>query len=217
MENASRPATGDGTSGPVIERSRSDLTDELLGAVRKLALDLHPKGDRIRHLGLGDDLDEAFGFDSIGRAKLVLRLERLFDVHLPDELRASAQTPNDLLNALVRAEARVTECRPMTKTVIDTGTVEPVPDRTETLTDVLAWHVERHPDRPHILLSNGDEEEPPITYAMLAKEAGAVARGLREWGLEPGETVAIMLPTGREYEPAQLPGAAGEMILDHSP
>ena len=167
--------------------------------MRKLAQDLHPSNDAIQHLGLEADLDKAYGFDSIGRAELILRLERQFGVTLPDELRAEAQTPADLLNALVRSEAKAEPFHPHTRTVIERAGVSPVPDRLQTLNDVLAWHADHHPDRPHILLSNGDAEEEPITYATLAEEARAVAGGMRAWGLLPGETVAIMLPTGRAF------------------
>lgn len=182
-------------------RLGADLSGELMRVVRKLARDLHPDNDEIDRLGLDADLDARFGFDSLGRAELMQRLERLFDVSLPDALRAEARTPRDILKALGEAEARVIR-RPVAAAaplVTETGEIRPVPERIESLTDVLAWHEEHHPHRPHIILSDGDAEEEPITYAMLARDSRAVAGGLRAWGLEPGETVAIMLPTGRAF------------------
>ena len=59
MDNASKPSDGKRISGPAIERSISDLADELMIAVRKLELDLHPQDDNIRHLALDADLNEA--------------------------------------------------------------------------------------------------------------------------------------------------------------
>ena len=76
---------------------------------------------------------------------------------------------------------------------------EAVPDDAGTLTEVLDWHVAAHPERAHILLSRRGSEEKTIAYGALANGARAVARGLRNWGLEPGERVAIMLPTGEDF------------------
>jgi len=49
------------------------------------------------------DLDRDLGLDSLGRAELVLRIDRAFKVHLPDRLLADASTPRDLLQALLAA------------------------------------------------------------------------------------------------------------------
>ena len=67
------------------------------------------------------------------------------------------------------------------------------------MTEVLDWHVERHGDRVHIVLVEGDGGESPLTYRQLGERARAVARGLRRRGLEPGERVAIMLPTSAAF------------------
>jgi acyl carrier protein len=52
---------------------------------------------------LDSDLDRDLGLDSLGRAELVLRIDRAFRVHLPDQLIADATTPRDLLQALLAA------------------------------------------------------------------------------------------------------------------
>ena len=74
-----------------------------------------------------------------------------------------------------------------------------VPASALTLPAVLDWHVARHPAQLQIYLYADDGQEIEITYAELAAGAQAVAAGLIERGLEPAGTVAIMLPTGREY------------------
>ena len=73
------------------------------------------------------------------------------------------------------------------------------PDEAETLVDVVEWHVQRHPDRPHIVLHEEGEQRLTMTYGDLMTEARAVAAGLREHGLNPGQPVGLMLPTCREY------------------
>ena len=53
----------------------------------------------------------------------------------------------------------------------------------------------RHGERVHVALRHGDGEETSLTYRHVAEQAHAAANGLRQAGLEPGERVAIMLPT----------------------
>ena len=74
------------------------------------------------------------------------------------------------------------------------------PPETGTLAEVLAWHARVHPERAHVHLYLADRDDPlPITYAALQRGASAVAASLVARGLEPGQTVAIMLPTSLAY------------------
>src|SRR5690606_9573257 len=73
------------------------------------------------------------------------------------------------------------------------------PDEATTLHEVLEWHVRRHPSRPHIVLQDDEGQERTVTYAELDQSARAIAAGLLERGLEPGQAVAIMLPTSVDY------------------
>jgi 1-acyl-sn-glycerol-3-phosphate acyltransferase len=67
------------------------------------------------------------------------------------------------------------------------------------LIEVLDWHVAAHGDRPHIRLSETSERTRTITYGELSTNARQVAAGLLQLGLEPGDRVAIMLPTGEDF------------------
>jgi acyl-CoA synthetase (AMP-forming)/AMP-acid ligase II len=73
------------------------------------------------------------------------------------------------------------------------------PTQATTLVDVLDWHARCHPQRPHIVLYVDDERREEITYADLYESAAAVAAGLQARGLQPGQMVALMLPTGRDF------------------
>ena len=84
------------------------------------------------------------------------------------------------------------------------GEAQAAPDTTNNLVALLDWHVRAHPDRPHITvneasLTSGEEQEETLSYAALQAGARKVAAGLRAHDVQPGQTVAIMLPTSREY------------------
>ncbi|MCK7581973.1 MAG: long-chain fatty acid--CoA ligase [Chromatiales bacterium] len=65
--------------------------------------------------------------------------------------------------------------------------------------EVLEWHAARHPERLHVLLYGDGEQAEEISYGALREEARRIASGLVARGLQPQQTVALMLPTSREY------------------
>jgi acyl-CoA synthetase (AMP-forming)/AMP-acid ligase II len=80
------------------------------------------------------------------------------------------------------------------------GNLEPLAGA-ETLTQVLHRRAQASPDAVHIHLWHDDGQVEPITYGDLFNGAAAVARSLQARGLRRGETVAMMLPTGRDFFP----------------
>jgi len=77
--------------------------------------------------------------------------------------------------------------------------VKDTPDDAVTLIDVLNWHVNSHPDRPHIRMYTDEGDGEVITYLQLKDAATRVAGGLQQRGLQPAEPVVLMLPSGPEY------------------
>ena len=96
-----------GTSEPSAGGDRKEADAELvakfLRLVRDLVWELHPHMRRTVAIELDSDLDRELGLDSLGRAELVLRIDRAFKVRLPDRLLGEANTPLDLLTALLAA------------------------------------------------------------------------------------------------------------------
>ncbi|MGE0580412.1 AMP-binding protein, partial [Reyranella sp.] len=178
---------------------RPDAEQALIELARSLAHELWPGRRAADRAGLDGSLDRDWGFDSLSRAELLLRVERAFGTHLPERLLSEAETLRDLANALAEAKVRVAAPPELTPRAPAVGPAEPAPEAATTLTEVLDWHAGRHGERNHIMLLDGEGHETPISYRQLAERARAVARGLLVRGLEPGERVAIMLPTSEAF------------------
>lgn len=179
-----------------MQRNRDDQAKALLDIVGKLAAELSP--GRRTAATLDSTLDRDLGFDSLARVELLLRCERFFEVSLPEQTLATVETPRDLLRAVLAAGAAL---RPITPAEIREIAVEKLaamPDRVTTLVEMLDWQAAAHGERTHIILSAAAGEE-VLSYQTLRQGAEALAAGLQSQDVQPGQTVAIMLPTGREY------------------
>ncbi len=171
----------------------------LLELVRSLAAELHPRRARNLDIGLESSLQHDAGLDSLGRVELISRIEKTFEVALPERVFAEAETPRDLLDAIERNSGQnqlFTADRPRE---LERGRVEAAPDSAQTLIEMLDWHAEQHPDRPHIQFYQDDGRGDIITYGQLREGATEVARGLQQRGLEAGAAVALMLPSSADY------------------
>ncbi len=172
---------------------------QLLQIVRELAVELHPQRPRAEAVTLDSQLARDLGFDSLARVELIARIERRFSVDLPERVAHEAETPRELLRALLSAgTARVPRELP--------EAISPIPERVatapaeaQTLVEVLQWHVARHPDRVHLRFYSETDEGEAITYRQLWDGAMRIAAGLQQRDVEAGAAVALMLPTGREY------------------
>ncbi len=172
--------------------------DALLEIVRQLGAELHPARSGAP-VSLDSALDRDMGFDSLGRVELMLRLERSFGVSLPENVTVNAETPRDLLKAILAARtSRIPPVQVAARSAAPLGDTA-VPSHASTLIEALDWHVQSHPARTHIILTNDAGAEEEISYGTLREGALRVAAGLLERDLPPRATVAIMLPTGRDY------------------
>ena len=176
----------------------------LLEVVRAMVAELRGhKASGVR-ITLDSELDRDLGFDSLARVELLVRIESAFGVQLPDTVLASSETCRDLFAALVTARAmtaapaRAVKQLPAPQLQHEDEGERAAPPELPTLTDVLAWHAARHAEVIHITLCE-EEPEQTITYGRLWEQARAVAGGLQREGLQAGQTVALMLPTGAEY------------------
>jgi 1-acyl-sn-glycerol-3-phosphate acyltransferase len=180
------------------------MTAEVLAIVRALAVELQPRFAQSLVVAADSDLDRDLGLDSLGRAELLLRLNRRFGVRLPESLLGEAHTPADLVAAL-RAAAPGSVTAPSPEPPAQhpaTLPAVPEPARARTLVEVLAEHARGRGGRVHLRLWQGEGREEPLTYAALDQAARRVATGLIEREVTPGERVGLMLPTEPGFFPA---------------
>ncbi len=169
--------------------------ERILRIVRDLALELHPHLGQSLAVTLESNLDRDLSFDSLGRAELLLRLDRAFKIKLPDALIGEMNTPADLLAAIQAAAPPEELARRSEEAALGALPIAAAPAQAGTLIEALDWHVRSHAERPHILLWQTGGGALPMTYAALDAAARRIARGLLDRGLEPGDRAAIMLPT----------------------
>src|ERR671936_548227 len=167
--------------------------NRLLAVVAAVAREARPNVDA--YVALDSSLERDLGLDSLARVELVLRIEREFAASLPEQALASSETPRDLLRFVLASagQAPASADRSVASLVQAEG-VRP-PEQAKTLTEALEYHVERQPDRITVHFF----EEQSLSYRALYEGSLAYAARLVEQGLAPGQTVAIMLPTAKEY------------------
>ncbi len=186
---------------------------QLLDLVRRTRQDLHPDAATPQHvIQDSSSLDRDLGFDSLGRMELLLRIESATGVALPEDTLEKAETVGDLWQAWQRGRvdaAAAATLRGPAGMHANATAASPSPpwpsspaaaswDQAQTLLEVLDAHVAIHPDQVQIVYL-AEQTETAISYRQLHDESAALAAGLQRAGLEPGQTVAIMLPTSPAY------------------
>src|SRR3954466_512999 len=169
--------------------------NRLLAVVAQVAREARPHVDA--HVTLDSSLERELGLDSLARVELVLRVEREFGASLPEQALASSETPRDLLRFLLASAGQAPSSADRSVASLQSEGIR-APDQAKTLIEALEYHVERQPERLSVHLYD-EGGEYPLTYRALWDGATAYAARLIEAGLSPGATVAIMLPTSKEY------------------
>ena len=188
----------------------------LLELVQALVAEIHPQRGAPSSITLDSALDRDLGLDSLARVELIARIEKHFGVALPEQVFAEAATPRDLLRA-VQGVGTAAQSLPAAKdaaalevvegglepeaeaeavTSLDSG---PDPEKADTLLDVLFAHAQRHPQRNHVHFYQDQGAGEELSYGELLAGAQRLAGGLVERGLRPGEPVALMLGSDRDY------------------
>ncbi len=185
---------------PAKPESPPDQSAErLLLLIQELIDEVHPQRPPGEIISLDSHFEKDLGLDSLSRVELIARVERGFELSLPERSFAEVETARDLLRATQRAGMPRALLSDSAIKTVSLGQAEPAPDAAATLLDVLDWHVEQHPERPHIQLYQDEGEGNRLNYRQLKTGAAQIAAGLQQAGLQHAEPVAIMLPSGADY------------------
>ena len=177
----------------LTDRAAADAIEErVLEIVEGLVAELGGRA-LFGPVALDHSLDRDLGIGSLERVELLLRIEKAFGARLSDSVMAEADCSRDLADAIRIAAPPVIERRPEARAPLGPGVAAPAD--AQTLVEALRWHAQNHPERTHIFLREDDGAETPISYGTLWHRAMAVAAGLRDHGVGPGQSVALMLPT----------------------
>ncbi len=180
--------------------NHTDLEKNLIRVIRELARELHGERAEKISVSLNSRLDRDLGLDSLARMELLTRLEKQFSVTLSEQLLATAETPQELFEQLKHSKTTpsrkedVQQAPPASQEA-----VTDIPHQATTLNEVLHFHAASHPDSVHLLFEYCEESISSLSYRDLLAGAEKLAGGLQHHGLQPGNSVAIMLPTGADY------------------
>ncbi|MYC81972.1 MAG: AMP-binding protein [Acidobacteria bacterium] len=199
---------------------RKGLEEKVLQVVRDLLVELGSHR-ALRHLSPSASLERELGLGSLERVELLLRLERELSLKLPEHLLSRAEGVSDLVGAVMTAKSQAGASEwsaPETDgsdplLLQQTGKPAPRPGGVDawnreggwpaTLDEALFHFARRDPERVHIQLRLENGEMRPITYGGLLSQSSAVAAALRQRaGVQPGDRIALMLPTGADFFPA---------------
>ena len=206
-----------GATGTKIDRTAA-VTAQTLDILRQLLVELGGQRGLVELTARGPaaHLERELGLGSLERVELMLRLGDACSVRLPDRVVAEADTVQDLIEAVLREEsgtaAGSTSLSSNAATGASTAVVTaPVSSpaasadleqqvrNAETLTEILRLRGRAEPARAHIHLYEENDQLRTITFGELFEKSSTVAAELVRRGLEPGQTVAIMLPTCAEF------------------
>jgi fatty-acyl-CoA synthase len=180
-----------------VQGRLEDAEQRVLDVVRGLAEELG--GPRaVGAVSADASLERDLGLGSLERVELLLRLESSFGRSL-DEAFLQVDTARGLARLLSDGTAGAAgESGPEKPRWGALAAAAPL-GPAATIHEALWRRAQADPDRPHVYLREDDGRELMLSYGALLGEAAAVAGGLRERGVRKGDTVALMLPTGRDF------------------
>jgi len=191
-------------ASPLLDRAESE--GRVLALVRELLIELgsHHALDDVT---LRAHLEKDLALGSLERVELVARIGRALQIELPDRIVAEADTVGDLIQAAVQPGVTPEQHTGSLSFTSPASLASSPSDfsgpgeltAAQTLLDVIRHRGTVDAARPHIALREESDATRIITFGELYQRARAIARGLRLRGLQPGQSVALMLPTSADF------------------
>ena len=186
--------------GEISNTEQKEVSPQrLLALVAEMAEEIHPGQNLASLVSLEKSLERELGFDSLSRMELLQRVEHEFGITLSERALTQSDTPAEILAEFGDGNSGPSSPDIHDLKLSDQSEADAAPAELKTLNAILKWHAVTHPERVHIQLYSEQDEAENITYGELLNEAEQIAAGLIEHRLTPGESVLLMLPTGRDY------------------
>ena len=185
------------------------VRERVLDVVRGLLEELGSHGV-VAELSENSNLDRDLGLGSLERVELLTRLENAFGVRLPDTLAGEANTPAELIQAILAAPGgppseveEFSALRAAARTQqMQRGEAGRIIEKAETLVEVIRLRGVHDATRPHLMVMEDDEQgehQHTMTFGELYSSAQKCAEELARRGVTPGGRVSLMLPTSRQF------------------
>ena len=185
------------------------VRERVLDVVRGLLEELGSHG-AVAELSTTSNLDRDLGLGSLERVELLTRLEAAFGVRLPDTLAAEANTPEELIAAVVNAPGTPVEegegisgpRAAATAERISRGANDRILETAETLVEVLRSRGVHNAEQTHLVITEdgeAGEQKFTLTFGELYTAAQKCAEELARRGVPAGGRVSLMLPTSRQF------------------
>src|SRR6204780_703710 len=213
-----------GATGTKIDRTAAVGT-QTLDTLRQLLTELGgARGlGELAARGPAAHLERELGLGSLERVELMLRLGDACGARLPDRVVAEADTVQDLIDAILVQEfaagasgggaevaapsiaakfpgtASSSGAGAATAPALARPDVQEQIQQATTLTEIIRLRGRGEPNRIHVQIYEEDDQLRTITFGDFYEHASMGALELRRRGLQPGQPVAIMLPTCAEF------------------
>jgi acyl carrier protein len=194
---------------PAAQLDRSAARERVLEIIRGLLEELGSQG-ALPILNATSQLDRDLGLGSLERVELLARLETAFGMRLPDRVASEANTPEDLVRAILSSPGTIVEEEEAGSALRASVTVQKLHRAAtdegvfaaETLIDVLRYRAAHDAERRHLLItedSDAGERTYTLTFGELYAAGNRCAAELARRGVPAGGRVALMLPTSRAF------------------
>lgn len=177
-------------------------TQRVIQVVDQLCRQLHP--DQVRVVRPSSHLEWDLGIGSLERAELIRRLEAELGGPLPTQPLFAAPRVRDLVAVATSPENSLLEGAPALRP--EPAPLPPFPEHCVSLLESLDYQRQHQGQRVLYFFEEDGRLERSLSPDELYEEAGKMAGALVQLGVTPGQTVALMLPTG-------LPFVAGFLAL----
>jgi fatty-acyl-CoA synthase len=204
-------------AAPAAQFERSMVRERVIEEIRALLQELGSAG-AVAMLSGASHLERDLGLGSLERVELMARLENAFGVRISDQDATQANTPDDLVTAVLNAPESTPDGLAETAGALAAGTsalrasvrVQQLHRKAEemgiltaeTLVEVLRYRAAHDAERAHLEITEdaeGEDKNVTLTFGELHAAAERCAAELARRGVGAGSRVALMLPTSRAF------------------